>query len=61
MQYGLAPFKTVFCSTSFEPGAPYKSFPKEDNANREIVIATLSTGPVAPDDGINYTSVDKMA
>jgi hypothetical protein len=57
---GLAPFKDVFWSTSPQPSAPYKSSPKEDNPNREIIIATLSTGPVGPGDGINYTSVDNI-
>ena len=57
---GLAPFKDVFWSTSVQPGAPYPSSPKEKNPAREIIIATLSTGPVAVGDGINYTSVGNV-
>ena len=53
---GLAPFKDVFWSSSMEPGSPYPSNPQEDNPMREIIIATLSTGPVGPGDGINYTN-----
>jgi hypothetical protein len=55
---GLAPFKDVFWSTTYEPGSPYPSYPHEDLPEREIIIAILSTGPVAPGDGINYTRSD---
>jgi hypothetical protein len=57
---GLAPFKDVFWSTSYQPGAPYPSYPHEDIPDREIIIATLSTGPVGAGDGINYTSGDHI-
>jgi hypothetical protein len=57
---GLAPFKDVFWSTSEQPGAPYKSSPHEVLPEREILIATLSTGPVGPGDAINYTNVDRI-
>jgi hypothetical protein len=55
---GLAPFKDVFWSTSLQPGANYTPTPKEVLPKREVVIATLSTGPVSVGDGINYTDVD---
>jgi len=57
---GLAPFKDVFWSTSLQPGAPYKPSPEEVLPEREILIATLSTGPVGPGDAINYTNVDHI-
>jgi hypothetical protein len=57
---GLAPFKDVFWSTSLEPGAPYKPSTNEVLPEREILIATLSTGPVGPGDAINYTNVNRI-
>jgi hypothetical protein len=57
---GLAPFKDVFWSTSVQPSAPYKGSPHEVLPDREILIATLSTGPVAPGDAINYTNVQRI-
>ncbi len=57
---GLAPFKDAFWSTSLEPGAPYTDSPHEILPEREILMATLSTGPVSPGDGINYTKVDRI-
>ena len=57
---GLAPFKDVFWSTSLQPGAPYKPDPREVLPEREILIATLSTGPVGPGDAINYTNVQTI-
>ncbi|CAF1064276.1 unnamed protein product [Adineta steineri] len=51
---GLAPFKDVFWSNSIQPGAPYKVTAREPLPDREILIATLSTGPVAVADSINY-------
>jgi hypothetical protein len=57
---GLAPFKDVFWSNQVEPGAPYKSTVKEILPDREILIATLSTGPVAFGDGINYVDVERI-
>ncbi|CAF3719866.1 unnamed protein product [Adineta steineri] len=57
---GLAPFKDVFWSNSYEPGAPYSDSPREILPEREILIATLSTGPVGPGDGINYTNVERI-
>ncbi|CAF1317548.1 unnamed protein product [Rotaria sordida] len=57
---GLAPFKDVFWSNTWEPDAPYKDGPREILPEREILIATLSTGPVGPGDGINYTNVENI-
>jgi hypothetical protein len=57
---GLAPFKDVFWSTSLQPRATYKPSPHEVLPEREILMATLSTGPVGPGDGINYTNVDRI-
>ncbi|CAF4204876.1 unnamed protein product [Rotaria sp. Silwood2] len=57
---GLAPFKDVFWSTSFQPGSPYKPDAEEVLPEREILIATLSTGPVGPGDAINYTNVQRI-
>jgi hypothetical protein len=57
---GLAPFKDVLWSTSLQPGAPYQPSPMKVLPEREILIATLSTGPVAPGDAINYTNVQRI-
>lgn len=57
---GLAPFKDVFWSTSLQPGSPYKSNAREVLPDREILVATLSTGPVGPGDGMNYTNVARI-
>ncbi|CAF1363006.1 unnamed protein product [Rotaria sordida] len=51
---GLGPFKDIFWSNEFEPGAPYRTTVRESLSEREILIATLSTGSVAFRDGINY-------
>ncbi|CAF3921080.1 unnamed protein product [Rotaria sordida] len=52
--FGLGPFKDIFWSNEFEPGAPYRTTVRESLSEREILIATLSTGSVAFRDGINY-------
>jgi hypothetical protein len=57
---GIAPFKDTFWSTSLEPGASYKGPLKEVLPEREILMATLSTGPVSPGDFINYTNVERI-
>ncbi|CAF3984657.1 unnamed protein product [Rotaria sordida] len=57
---GLAPFKDVFWSRSLEHGSPYPSLSMEILPDREILIATLSTGPVASGDGINYTNIERI-
>ena len=57
---GIAPFKDTFWSTSDEPGSSYKPFAMEPLPEREIAVATLSTGPVGPGDGINFTNVERI-
>ncbi len=57
---GMAPYKDVFWSSSNEPGAPSKAPVMEPVSDREILIATLSTGPVTPGDAINYTNVKRI-
>jgi hypothetical protein len=57
---GLAPFKDVFWSTSLQPGANYTPTPTEVLPAREILMATLSTGLVAPGDAIKYTNVESI-
>jgi hypothetical protein len=57
---GLAPFKDVFWSTSLQPGSPYKPSAIEVLPDREILIATLSTGPVGSGDAINYTNTERI-
>lgn len=57
---GLAPFKDVFWSNSLEPGRHYGPHTEEDLPDREIAIATLSTGPVGPGDAINFTNVERI-
>jgi hypothetical protein len=57
---GIAPFKDIFWSTQIEPGAPYKSTAREPLPDRQILIATLSTGPVAFADGISYVDLIRI-
>ncbi|CAF1513373.1 unnamed protein product, partial [Adineta ricciae] len=57
---GLAPFKDVLWSTKDQPGAPYPHSPQEVLPDREILISTLSTGPVGPGDAINYTNSSRI-
>ncbi len=57
---GLASSKDTFWSTSIQPGANYTPSPEEFISDREILIATLSTGPVGPGDAINYTNVERI-
>jgi hypothetical protein len=57
---GLAPFKDVFWSTSLQPGANYTPTPTEVLPAREILMATLSTGLVAPGDAIKYTNFESI-
>ena len=57
---GVAPFKDVLWSTVNEPNAPYPALVMEPVPDREILIATLSTGPVAPGDGIDYIDVTRI-
>ncbi|CAL1533730.1 unnamed protein product [Lymnaea stagnalis] len=52
---GLAPFKDTFWTTEVQPGSPYGD--KTENKTRlNCVLATLSTGPVGPGDGIGYVN-----
>ncbi|CAF4590273.1 unnamed protein product, partial [Rotaria magnacalcarata] len=57
---GIAPFKDVFWSNQYQPGAPYKATAHEVLPDREILISTLSTGPVAFGDGINYGDKERI-
>jgi hypothetical protein len=57
---GIVPFKDVLWSTSVQPGSPYSSNATEKLPDRQILIATLSTGPVAPGDGINFTNIERL-
>jgi hypothetical protein len=57
---GLAPFKDVLWSTSTQPGSPYGPNATEELPDREILMATLSTGPVGFGDGINFTNIQRL-
>jgi hypothetical protein len=57
---GIAPFKDVLWSTLIQPGSPYGSTATEELPDRQILIATLSTGPVACGDGITYTNIERL-
>ncbi|CAF3533440.1 unnamed protein product [Rotaria socialis] len=57
---GMAPYNDVFWSSSYEPGGPYKKAAMEPVPDREILIATLSTGPVTPGDAISYINVNRI-
>merc|ERR1719326_1824327 len=50
----LAPFKDNFWTTTVEPGASTGPGGHDLAVWREAVVATLSTGPVTPADGIDY-------
>ena len=57
---GIAPFKDVLWSATVQPGSPYSFNATELLPDRQISIATLSTGPVAFGDGINFTNVQRL-
>ncbi|CAF3696266.1 unnamed protein product [Rotaria sordida] len=57
---GLVPYKDVFWSSSIEPRAPYRVPVMEPVPDRKILIATLSTGPIASSDAINYTNIKRI-
>ena len=57
---GIAPFKDVLWTVEEQPGSPYGVNAKEQIPDRAILIATLSTGPVAVGDGINFTNVQRL-
>ena len=53
---GLAPSKDGFWTTSVQPGNPYGDHVTEPTPRLQSAIATLSAGPVAVGDGVNYTN-----
>jgi hypothetical protein len=53
---GLAPSKDGFWTTSVQPGNPYGDHVNEPTPRLQSAIATLSAGPVAIGDGVNYTN-----
>jgi hypothetical protein len=57
---GIAPFKDVLWTTDVQPGSPYGASATERVPDRAILIATLSTGPVAVGDGINFTNIQRV-
>ena len=57
---GMTPNKDVLWSTSVQPGNPYGDTSSERLPDRPIAIATLSTGPVAIGDAINYTNLERI-
>lgn len=57
---GIAPFKDVLWTASTQPGSPYSSNASEVLPDRQILISTLSTGPVAVGDGINLTNIERI-
>lgn len=54
---GLAPFKDTFWSYDggVEAGNPYSADANETASELEAIVAIMSTGPVAPGDGIGLT------
>ncbi|XP_055899050.1 uncharacterized protein LOC106071759 isoform X1 [Biomphalaria glabrata] len=50
---GVAPFKDTFWTTEVQPGSPYGN-KTEPQTRLNSLIATLSTGPVGPGDGIGF-------
>ncbi|XP_055899049.1 uncharacterized protein LOC106054416 [Biomphalaria glabrata] len=53
---GLAPYKDTFWTTQKQPGSPYKTM-TEPQPELHSVLATLSTGPVGPGDGIGFINL----
>ncbi|CAM4841537.1 unnamed protein product [Rotaria magnacalcarata] len=49
-----------FRSTQYQSDAPYKAKAQEILPDREILISTLSTGPVAFADGMNYIDRERI-
>ena len=52
---GLQPSKDTLWSTSDQPGCPYASC-REPNVVLQVLVATLSTGPVSPGDKIGLAN-----
>ncbi|XP_059175515.1 uncharacterized protein LOC131955424 [Physella acuta] len=53
---GLAPFKDTFWTTEQQTGSPYGA-DTEPLTELNSLLATLSTGPVGPGDGIGYINL----
>ena len=56
-------FSTIqrcFWSTSIQPGANYTPYPQEVFLDREITVATFSTGPISAGDRIYYANYDNI-
>ena len=51
---GLYPFKDVMWTTGYQPGNPFNL--EESNPEMEVIISTLTAGPVAFGDGIGFTN-----
>ncbi|XP_046547192.1 uncharacterized protein LOC124257216 [Haliotis rubra] len=54
---GIAPFKDTFWSTEHQPGNPKYPDLTEPHSELQVIVSTLSTGPVAPGDIVNGTNV----
>ncbi|XP_071111597.1 uncharacterized protein [Haliotis cracherodii] len=54
---GIAPFKDTFWSTERQPGNPKYPDLIEPHSELQVIVSTLSTGPVAPGDIVNGTNV----
>lgn len=57
---GIAPSKDTFWSNMNESGSSYKPSAMEPLPDREILMATLSTGPVGVGDGINFINKERI-
>ncbi|XP_052789947.1 uncharacterized protein LOC128224213 isoform X2 [Mya arenaria] len=55
---GIAPFKDTFWTTETQPGNIYKR--TEPNWKLNMVVSTLSTGPVGPSDMVGATNVSML-
>ena len=54
---GLAPAKDNFWSTEWQPGSHYSNTTREPYSEMQVAIASYSTGPVTPSDGVGFTNV----
>lgn len=52
---GVQPSKDDFWTTQYQPGNPYSDNPNEPNYQLQVIITTLSTGPVGPSDAVGST------
>ncbi|ESO88546.1 hypothetical protein LOTGIDRAFT_234457 [Lottia gigantea] len=55
---GVRPSKDTFWTTTKQPGNPFNT--TEPYPALQTLLAVLSTGPVGPSDGINYTNTDLL-